>query len=178
VAERATIARPYARAAFEVARDTGTLADWSAGLKLAAEIVADARVADLATNPEVTTAEVAALIDSVGGERLSEPVRNFIGVLADNHRLLLLPEVIGHFEAERAALEHTVDVEVVSAVPLDAAQTEKLSAALAMRFKRRVRMHNSVDPALLGGALIRAGDTIIDGTLKGRLARLEATLSG
>ncbi len=177
MAERATIARPYAKAAFEYAREANALADWSQGLKLAAQIVADPRVAELAGNPEVTTAELAGLIDSVGGERLSVHVRNFLHVLADNHRLLLLPEIGEHFEAERAALEHVVDVEVVSAVPLDAAQIEKLSAALAQRLKRRVRMQNSVDAALIGGAIIRAGDMIIDGSVKGRLGRLEAALA-
>lgn len=177
MAERATIARPYAKAAFEYARDANDLAGWSQSLKAAAQIVADPRLAALTEDPVVTAAELVELIVSVGGERIEEHVRNLLRVLADNHRLTLLPEIVEHFEAERAALEHTVDVEVVSAVRLDPAQAETLSAALGTRLKRRVRMQNSVDASLLGGAVIRAGDMVIDGSLKGRLERLQAALS-
>ncbi len=98
-------------------------------------------------------------------------------VLAENHRLLLLPEIAAHFELLRAQIENTVDVEVVSAVPLDAAQTEKLRQALDKRLKARVRMTNAVDSSLLGGAVIRAGDLVIDGSLKGRLERLRTELT-
>ncbi|HLW24366.1 MAG TPA: F0F1 ATP synthase subunit delta [Steroidobacteraceae bacterium] len=177
MAERATIARPYAKAAFEYARDSQDLQGWSQSLKAAAQVVADPRVAALTDDPAVSAADLVELIVSVAGDRIKEHARNLLHVLADNHRLTLLPEIVEHFEAERAALEHTVDVEVVSAVPLDAAQVEKLSAALGARLKRRVRMQNSVDAALLGGAVIRAGDMVIDGSLKGRLERLEAALS-
>lgn len=176
MAERATAARPYAKAAFEFARDAQDLKVWSQALKTAAEIVTDARVAPLIGNPEATPDDLASLIDSVGGSGFPEPVRNFIRLLADNHRLALLPEIVEHYEAERAEYEHTIDVEVVSAVPLDAAQIERLSRALGERLKARVRMRNSVDHSLIGGAIIRAGDTVIDGSLKGRLERLEAAL--
>jgi len=98
-------------------------------------------------------------------------------VLAENRRLPLLPEIAAHYETERARVENTVDVEVISAVPLSAAQAEKLSGALTARLKRRVRMQNSVDATLLGGAVIRAGDLVIDGSLKGRLERLGTELT-
>lgn len=181
MAERATIARPYAKAAFEYARDARELAVWSSGLKAAAEVVADPRVAKLIGDPQAQPADLAELVAAALGERVGkrvgEPLRNFLHVLADNRRLLLLPEIAEHFEADRAALEHVVDVEVISAVPLDAAQAEKLSAALGTRLKRRVRMQNSVDASLLGGALVRAGDMVIDGSLRGRLERLETALA-
>src|SRR6202035_1424898 len=96
--------------------------------------------------------------------------------LAENHRLLLLPEIAAHYEMLRSAVENTIDVEVVSAVPLDAAQAEKLERALSTRLKRRVRMQNAVDSTLLGGAVVRAGDLVIDGSLKGRLLRAPAEL--
>jgi F-type H+-transporting ATPase subunit delta len=98
-------------------------------------------------------------------------------VLAENRRLLLLPEIAALFEALRAQVENTVDVEVISAVPLDFNQAEKLAQALSTRLKRRVRMKNSVDASLLGGAVIRAGDLVIDGSLKGRLERLGTELA-
>jgi F-type H+-transporting ATPase subunit delta len=87
-----------------------------------------------------------------------------------------LPEIAAHFEAFRSEVENTIDVDVVSAVALNSAQADKLKAALAKRLKRSVRMQNSVDPGLLGGAVVRAGDLVIDGSLKGRLQRLATEL--
>jgi F-type H+-transporting ATPase subunit delta len=177
VAERATIARPYAKAAFEYARDAHAFSEWSRGLQVAAEIVADPRVAALVKNPHWTVDEIADFVTGVAGEALNAGTRNFVRVLAANRRLLLLPEIAAHYEVFRAQVENTVDVEVVSAVKLDAAQIEKLSAAINARLKRRVQMHNTVDAALLGGAVIRAGDMVIDGSLKGRLDRLRTDLT-
>jgi F-type H+-transporting ATPase subunit delta len=176
VAERATIARPYAKAAFEYARDANAFAQWSQGLKGAAEIVTDPRVAPLTKSPQWTAADVVALITDVAGAKLDAGMQNFVRVLAENHRLQLLPEIAAHYETLRSAVENVVDVEVVSAVPLDAAQTEKLTQALGTRFKRKVRMQNSVDSTLVGGAVVRAGDLVIDGSLKGRLERLATEL--
>ena len=176
MAERATIARPYAKAAFEYARDAKALAQWSQGLKAAAEVVADPRVAPLTKSPQWSAADLVSLITDVAGDKLDAGLQNFVRVLAENHRLLLLPEIAAHYEALRSAVENTVDVEVVSAVRLDAAQADKLEKALSTRLKRRVRMQNSVDSTLLGGAVVRAGDLVIDGSLKGRLQRLATEL--
>jgi F-type H+-transporting ATPase subunit delta len=178
VAERATIARPYAKAAFEYARGANAFAAWSDGLKAAAEIVSDPRVAPLTKSPEWSAADLAGLITEVAGAKLDAGMQNFVRVLAENRRLLLLPEIVAHYEALRSAVENTIDVEVVSAVPLDAAQADKLRAALSTRLKRKVRMQNSVDSTLLGGAVVRAGDLVIDGSLKGRLQRLATNLTG
>jgi F-type H+-transporting ATPase subunit delta len=177
MAERATIARPYAKAAFEYAREANDFAAWSQVLARLAEIVADPRVAALTKSPGVSTADVADLIIDVAGAGLNAGTQNFVRVLAENHRLLLLPEIAAHYEEFRSAVENTVDVDVVSAVELDAAQSDKLSAALAKRLKRNVRMKNSVDATLLGGAVLRAGDLVIDGSLKGRLERLATELT-
>jgi F-type H+-transporting ATPase subunit delta len=181
VAERATIARPYAKAAFEYARDSkpsaGAFAEWSQGLALASRVVADPRIAELIKNPELTAADHASLVNDVAGDRLNPGIKNFVRVLAENDRMLLLPEIAAHFEFLRSRTENTVDVEVVSAVPLDAAQAEKLRLALDKRLKARVHMSNTVDAGLLGGAVIRAGDLVIDGSLKGRLERLRTELT-
>jgi F-type H+-transporting ATPase subunit delta len=117
------------------------------------------------------------LITDVAADKLNAGMQNFVRVLAENHRLLLLPEIAAHYEVLRSAVENTLDVEVISAVALDAAQQEKLKAALSTRLKRRVRMRNVVDSTLLGGALVRAGDLVIDGSLKGRLERLATELA-
>ena len=176
MAERATIARPYAKAAFEYARRANALAQWSQGLAAAAQIVADPRVAELTRNPQWPAADLVSLIIDVAGAKLDPGMQNFVRVLAENHRLLLLPEIGAHYEVLRAAVENTVDVEVLSAVPLTPAQADKLSQALSTRLKRNVRMRTSVDPSLLGGAVLRAGDLVIDGSLKGRLQRLATEL--
>jgi F-type H+-transporting ATPase subunit delta len=177
MAERATIARPYAKAAFEYAREANDFAGWSLALARAAEIVADPRVAALSKSPQWSVADVVFLITDVAGASLNAGMENFVRVLAENHRLLLLPEIAAHYEEFRSAVENTVDVEVVSAVKLDAAQSDKLSAALGKRLRRNVRMKNSVDATLLGGAVLRAGDLVIDGSLKGRLERLATELT-
>jgi F-type H+-transporting ATPase subunit delta len=177
VAERATIARPYAKAAFDYAQGAHAFAQWSEGLKLAAAIVADPRVTALVKDPERLSREVADFIIGVAGDKLDPGMQNFLRVLTENHRLLLLPEIAAHYEALRSAVENTVDVEVVSAVALDAAQADKLTQALSTRLKSKVRMRNSVDATLLGGAVIRAGDLVIDGSLKGRLERLATDLA-
>jgi F-type H+-transporting ATPase subunit delta len=176
VAERATIARPYAKAAFEYARDTKSFADWSEGLKTAAEIVADPRVAALTKTPQCSQADQVSVITDVAGAKLNPAMQNFMRILAENHRLLLLPEISAHFEELRADVENTVDVEVVSAIALNGAQADTLAQALSARLKRTVRMQNSVDATLLGGAIVRAGDLVIDGSLKGRLQRLATEL--
>ncbi len=177
MAERATIARPYAKAAFGAARDGNAFAQWSKGLHTIADIVADTRVAALIKNPELTTSAIADLVIDIAGAGLDPELRNFVRVLAENHRLLLLPEIAAHYELMRSQVENTLDVEVISAVQLNHAQTEKLKQALNTRFKREVRMHNSVDATLIGGAVIRAGDLVIDGSLKGRLERLRTDLT-
>jgi F-type H+-transporting ATPase subunit delta len=176
VAERATVARPYAKAAFEYARAANAFAAWSQGLATAGEIVADPRVAPLTKSPLLTTADLADLIIDVAGSKLDAGMRNFMRVLAENHRLLLLPEIAAHYEELRSAVENTVDVEVTSAVPLNDAQAQKLKQALSTRLRRQVRMRTSVDAALMGGAVVRAGDLVIDGSLKGRLDRLAIEL--
>jgi F-type H+-transporting ATPase subunit delta len=176
VAERATIARPYAKAAFEYARDAKSFAEWSQGLKAAAEIVADPRVAALSKDPQWSLADLVSIVTDVAGAKLDPAMQNFVRVLTENHRLLLLPEIAAHYEELRSDVENTVDVDVTSAIALNAAQQEKLAAALGARLKRKVRMQNSVDASLLGGAVVRAGDLVIDGSLKGRLQRLATEL--
>ncbi len=122
---------------------------------------------------ELTAADLAGLIGDVAGDKLDAGMQNFVRVLAENHRLLLLPEIAAHYEASALGVENTVDVEVISAVPLERRASRKARARRSStRLKRQVRMQNSVDATLLGGAVIRAGDLVIDGSLKGRLERL------
>ncbi|NNM61129.1 MAG: F0F1 ATP synthase subunit delta [Steroidobacteraceae bacterium] len=177
MAERATIARPYAKAAFEYARDANELKKWTGALQTASLIVADQRLAALTKSPALTPADLAGLIIEVAGASFDDGMKNFVRVLAENHRLLLLPEILTHYAAMRAAVENTLDAEVLSAVAMDPAQARRLEQALSERFKRQVRLHAAVDSKLLGGAVVRVGDLVIDGSLSGRLQRLATELT-
>jgi F-type H+-transporting ATPase subunit delta len=178
VAEAATLARPYAKAAFETARDAKLLAAWSESLQVAAALVGDARIVDLLDNPKLSEDEVVGFFDGFKTGADGMHWLNFIRLLAENKRLSLLPEIAARFELLRADYENEVDVLVTSAVPLSDAQKAKLADSLKTRLRRDVRITTALDPGLLGGALIRAGDLVIDGSIKGRLQRLTSDLGG
>ena len=177
MAESATVARPYARAAFEFAQGAKALARWGDLLETAAMVVRDARVTALLGNPKVTTLALADFVLDIAGEKADEHGRNVVRLLAQNQRLALLPEIAAQYALLRAAAENTVDVEVVSAIALSEAETEKFARALTRRLNRIVRLHPSVDPSLLGGAVVRAGDFVLDGSLKGKLERLGQSMT-
>jgi F-type H+-transporting ATPase subunit delta len=177
MADKSTIARPYARAAFGEAKRTKRLADWAQALQVGAAVVQDERVADLLDNPKVTSAELAKLIEDIAGPQLDELGRNFVQTLADNRRLAYLPEIAQIFEQLKDAEEGIVDVTVTSAAPLDDQQRQTLRQALARKLKRDVRLHCGIDPKLIGGAVLRAGDLVIDGSLRTRLDRIAYELT-
>jgi F-type H+-transporting ATPase subunit delta len=177
MAEAATIARPYAKAAFMAARDSKSLADWSRALQVSAGMSLNARIADLLTDPGFGEDKVVGMFAGVGGEKIDQHWQNFVRVLAENKRLELLGDIAAQFELLRAQFENELTVEVTSAVALSDEQKTAMAASLKKRFKRDVRMTNAVDPSLLGGAVIRAGDQIIDGSIKGRLQRMATDLA-
>ena len=177
MADKLTIARPYARAAFEEADKDGALDAWSDSLTVAAQVVADARVADLLGNPHVTPEQLAQLFIDIGGKGLGEHGANFVRTLAANGRLAFLPEISALFKGMKDAAQGVADVTVTSAAALDSAQQQKLSAALERRLKRKVRLHTQIDPQLIGGAIIHSGDLVIDGSLSARLERIAYELT-
>ncbi len=176
MADRATIARPYARAAFAYANGAKELAAWSKLLGAAAVGAKDARVSRLIGNPHVTGDELVALLGGMSKQAAGEGGTNFLRVLADNGRLALLPEIAAQFEKLRADVEGLVDVTVIAAREIAAPQQKRLEAALAKRLGREVRMHTRIDESLIGGAIVQAGDLVIDGSLKGRIERLGSAL--
>jgi F-type H+-transporting ATPase subunit delta len=176
VADRATIARPYARAAFAHAQATKDLAAWSKLLGAAAVGAKDARVARLIGNPHVTGDELVNLLGGLSKQAAGEGGKNFLRALAENNRLALLPEIAAQYEKLRAEVEGLVDVTVIAAREIAAPQQKRLEAALAKRLGRDVRMQMQIDESLIGGAVVRAGDLVIDGSLKGRLERLGSAL--
>jgi F-type H+-transporting ATPase subunit delta len=147
-------------------------------LDKAAAVLSDDRVAALVGNPHVQRAELVGFVLELCGAAGDEKACNFVQLLADNGRLLLLPQIAAQYAALRADVENTVDVTVTSALPLTAEQGAKLSDALTRRLRRTVRLNTTVDPSLIGGAVVRAGDFVVDGSLRGRIERLGNTMAG
>ncbi len=176
MAESRTLARPYAVAAFRLAQARGELAAWSAMLDLLALIAQDARVARLGADPRMTRERVTALVIDSGGERFTLEARNFIRMLIENRRLLLAGEIAAIYHELRDEAERTIEAEVVSALPLTSDQSARIATALERRLSKAVKLGTRVDPTLIGGVVIRAGDLVIDGSARGRLERLAAQL--
>jgi F-type H+-transporting ATPase subunit delta len=178
MADRSTVARPYAKAAFRQAVADSQLDRWSTLLDRAAACVADARVAPLIGNPRISIAQLTGLVTTVAGaEGVDDKGRNFLQLLADNRRLGFLPEIARLFQALKDDAEGTVDVTVTSATAMQDGERDQIAAALARRFDRKVRVHTEVDPSLIGGAVVRAGDLVIDGSIKSRLERMAFELT-
>jgi F-type H+-transporting ATPase subunit delta len=177
MSDKTTIARPYARAAFAAAQARGALGAWSEALHTAATVVADSRVASLLGNPLVTSEQLADLVLGIGADNLGAAWEELMLTLAQNRRLGILPEIATLFDTLKDESEGVVDVTVTAATELDDKQRHALTDALRRRLRREVRLHSAVDPALIGGAVIRAGDLVIDGSLRTRLERLAFELS-
>ncbi|TVQ41368.1 MAG: F0F1 ATP synthase subunit delta [Wenzhouxiangella sp.] len=169
---RTTLARPYARAAFRVARDRSELSRWSESLAIAAAIASDAGARPLLSNPKLSREQVLKLFTDIAGERFDEMVTNFLRVLTTYGRLELLPEISTQFESLRREAEARLRVQVTSAHPLGDDEASRLTERLKARFGLEIDLDVDVDPALIGGAVIRAGDQVIDGSVRGRLERL------
>jgi len=177
MAEPITVARPYAQAVFRLARETGRLDAWQDRLDLLAAIADHPDMARLIGDPRLTRKQLADLVLEIAGERLDEPGRNFVRLLAENRRLALLPQIRELYSALRHAAEGEVDVELVTAREVPEDLVRQIAEALRRRLDRQVSLSTRIDPALLGGAVIRAGDLVIDGSVRGRLQRLAQTLS-
>lgn len=172
-----TIARPYAKAVFEIARDARDFAGWQAQLELLAHIASDQGMRRAIGNPKIETKAIAELVLGVCGDKLTPVGRNLVAMLAERKRLVVLPEVLAQFIALRRVAEKTVEVELVTAVAADAATQARFATALEQRLGRKVELRNSIDAALIGGALVKADDMVIDGSVRGRLERLATQLA-
>ena len=177
MAEITTVARPYAKAAFEHAKAGGQLAGWSSMLALAAAVVSDAGFKQYIARPMLSAEQQAQALLTVCGDQLDADGCNFIVNLAAHKRLLALPAISERFEALRAEAEGAVDVDVTTAFALDDAQTAQLAAVLSQKLSRQINVTSAVDAALIGGAVIRAGDVVIDASVRGKLGQLRATLN-
>jgi F-type H+-transporting ATPase subunit delta len=177
MAEPGTLARPYAKAVFELAREQNRLAEWSALLAGLAATVRDPQVAAAIGHPAVGRGQLAEVLAQAMGPAATPEARNLLRLLAEYDRLKLAPAIAGQFEALRAEAERRIDVQIVSAAPVDAAQQQALLAAVKKKLNREVNVEWKTDPALIAGAEVRAGDTVIDGSIAGELARLRQALT-
>jgi F-type H+-transporting ATPase subunit delta len=172
MAELTTLARPYAKAAFAEAVEQNALVQWSDMLSIATQFAADDSVAEVLVHPSLTAEQQATALTDLCGDKLNQSGKNFLMILGENKRLTLLPQIVEAFEELKAAQEHAVEVTVTSAFELTDAQQETLSLALKNKLQCDVRLIGEVDHSLVGGAIIRAGDLVIDGSVRGKLAKL------
>jgi F-type H+-transporting ATPase subunit delta len=175
MSELTTIARPYAQAAFEYAVEHKAINQWQDMLVFAAEVAKNESIKGLLTGA-VAAQELAVIFNGVCGEQLDKQGQNLIQILAENRRLNVLPEILVMFNQLKADYDKEVDVDVVSATKLLKKQQTSIGNALEKRLSRKVKLNCSVDPTLIAGAIIKAGDTVIDGSLRSKLNRLADAL--
>lgn len=177
MSELSTAARPYAKAVFELARDNNQLPEWSEKLAFLAIVARDPTMRALLDSPTLTTEQAAQLIVDIAGDTLDTAGQNLIRLLAENKRLVVLPQIADQFEQYKREAEGKIETEVVSAAPLSEAQKNEIAQALGTRLGREISLVCTIDEELIGGAVVRAGDLVIDGSIRGRLASLANALS-
>jgi F-type H+-transporting ATPase subunit delta len=174
--ENATLARPYAKAMFAIARDADELAAYSEQIKLLAALLNEPALAALIGHPRVAAADLAAVINDVAGDNFSQPTQDFVKVLADNGRLPLGNDIAQQFEDLRATAENVLQIDVRTAMPLTDQQQNELKRSLAKRFGADIELGTRVDESLLAGVIVRAGDQVIDASARGHLQRLAQSM--
>ncbi|MCK5895299.1 MAG: F0F1 ATP synthase subunit delta [Cocleimonas sp.] len=177
MSELTTAARPYARAVFEIAKETKTLTDWSASLSFMGMVAGNADVAVLLETPKMAKQAGADAFIQLCDDRLDDKAKNLVKTLAENNRLKLFPEISALFEVLKDDAEGSVEAIVKTANKLTKAEEKSIAAALKKRLGRDVKLKVSIDKALLGGAIIKAGDLVIDGSIQGRLKKMKVAMA-
>ncbi|MGB5486846.1 MAG: F0F1 ATP synthase subunit delta [Lysobacterales bacterium] len=172
-----TLARPYAKAAFELAVAENATGRWNDMLDLARTAVTEKSLAGLLESPHASNSQVVQILSDTAGEAFDAGFKDFLSVLAENKRLSLLPEIAILYQALREEADGLLRVRVVSAFALDEDQSTRMKTALAKRFDREILLETEVDSSVIGGAVIYAGGEVIDGSLKDRLTKLSNSLS-
>lgn len=176
MAELSNIARPYAQAVFDLARESGDFQRWSEQLDLLSAIVDNADVAQVIADPRVSREDVLQIVLDIGGEQLGEQARNLVRVLSHYRRLSVMAAITRQYEALRAEAEGVVAAELETAFPMDDEHGAIVAQALEEKLERKVRLQSTVNEDLIGGAIIRAGDWVIDGSVRARLTKLASSL--
>ena len=175
MAENITLARPYAEAAFQLARANSALGPWQQALDRMAAVAADAQMVECITNPRLQTSQVSQLFLDVAGS-VSAEQQNFVRLLVDNERLQVLPEIRDLYVELKNGQEGVKEADIASAFPLDDATLKNLVAELEARFQCRIQATVSLDPELIGGVRIAVGDQVIDASVRGKLAAMATAL--
>jgi len=178
MSELTTAARPYARAVFEMAKETGELDKWSESLRFMGAIAANEEVAKLLDTPAMAKQAGAKAFIELADGKLDDKAQNLVKTLAENNRINLFPDISALFEVLKDEEEGSVEAIVTSARKLTKAEEKSIAAALKKRLGREVKLKVSVDKALLGGAIIKAGDLVIDGSIQGRLKKMTSAMAG
>lgn len=178
MAELTTLARPYANAVYELAKENDRVDSWGTALGLLVNAAAEPALQEILSSQVVGHQQKAHILNELLRDTAApEEVNRFVGVLAENQRLALLPDIAMLFEARRAEDSKTLDVTITSAVELGADDLARFEASLKKKFDRDVAIETTIDPSVLGGAFIRAGDTVFDGTVRGKLAKMQEALT-
>ena len=177
MSELITAARPYARAVFEFAQEEGSLDKWSEQILFMGTIAADDAIVTVLDNPKLTKTEIAEIFNTVTGEYVDDHGANLVKLLAENSKLSLLPHIAALYEEFKADADGMIEAEVISAMEVSEAQEKAIAKSLKKRFGREVKITIRIDESLMGGAVIRIDDLVIDGSLKGRLAKATTALS-
>ena len=176
MAEKSTLARPYAKAIFELANADNELQSWSDKLSFLSQVSTDEQIADIISNPEVANDEVIELFEKIGSDVLDDNAKNLLKVAAENSRFDLLSEISEAYELLRSEEEGKIEAEVISAFAVNATQNKLITEALEMRLGCEVTLTSSIDKDLVGGIIIRAGDLVIDGSISNQLKKITKTL--
>ncbi|MFD1382929.1 F0F1 ATP synthase subunit delta [Rhodanobacter aciditrophus] len=177
MAELKTVARPYAKAAFEVAREQGQVAEWANMLSILATATTEPKLKNALQNPAFSAQEKATALADVCSEVITEQGKSYLLSLAYNKRLTLIPAIAELFEQFKLNYEKAVDVVVTSAFPMTTEQEQTLAASLGKKLDRNVNLTSETDASLIGGVVIRTGDLIIDGSVRGKLAKLAEAIN-
>ncbi len=171
-----SLARPYAQALFELAREQNDLAGWDDQLQLLAAVASDPALTGLIHDPGVSAAQLASLIIDVCGDRLSEGGKNLVKLLVRNERVSAMGDIAAAYAAHKADAEKVIAAQMITAVPIGEKQQQQFAGALQSRLGRRVNLDFAVDEEIIGGAVIRAGDWVVDGSIKAQLEQLAGVL--
>ncbi|GAB3048611.1 F0F1 ATP synthase subunit delta [Acinetobacter apis] len=176
MAELLTLARPYAKAAFAYASEHNVTDEWSTALQMLSAAVQDEAFSAYLERPELIPTAQVKLFTQILGEAQSESLSNFVALLAENDRLSLLPEIATEYEDLKSQKNNVVDVVIESALPLTAVQEQLLTRALEKRFNSTVTVSVTVNPALIAGVVIHAGDQVIDDSALNKLEKMRTRL--
>ncbi len=172
MSEQSSLARPYAKAIFELARESNDFSNWSDQLDLLSVIASDPDMLNIAKEPAVSESQITDLILDVAGEQFDEQVRNLVKLLVSNDRLAATADINQQFVVMRDEAEQVIEAQLITASEVDESQKQKIEAALSSRLGKQIKLEALVDKSLIGGAVVRAGDWVVDGSVKAQLQDL------